>query len=288
MVDPFRRADRLRRFCTGLFSGFQAHSDRREKTEISDICKLCYLPGGIERVAPLTTSPKPCHDIHAEAFCPLPLWARLLMTLGPLVAFGLLLLVVGIVSTYKTVLFIVTMVIGSFVGGGKLVVFFGAAASAPVDIWPLAALVVFGDMATALILVSNMHVIYRIPALGVHLARAREAGFVVLQTHPWMRRVTFFGLATFVAVPFQGTGAVLGVFLGRILGLSRTGILMAVLAGSATGASAMALFATMGEKKIESLAANPVLGVITVVVTLLLTVILGRWFLGQAGRPSRP
>jgi len=236
----------------------------------------------------LTTSSKPCHDIHAEAFCPLPLWARLLMTLGPLVAFGVMLLLVGIFSTYKTVLFIVTMVIGSFVGGGKLVVFAGAAASAPVDIWPLAALVVLGDMATALILVSNMHVIYRIPALGVHLARAREAGFVVLQTHPWMRRVTFFGLATFVAVPFQGTGAVLGVFLGRILGLSRAGILMAVLAGAIAGASAMALLASMGEKKIAFLAANPVLGVITIAITLLLTVILGRWFLGQAGRASKP
>lgn len=176
--------------------------------------------------------------------------------------------------------FIAGMTVGGFVGGGKLVVLAGAIDTAPLGTWPIAAMVLFGDVSTAVIMLANMHLLYKIPALGKRLAAARKAGYKVLHTHKWMRRAAEVGVVVFVSLPFQGTGAVLAVFLGRILGLSRRVIVVCIALGAATGASAIALLANMGSTEITKIAENPILGIVTIAITLLITFILGRKFLG--------
>jgi len=214
----------------------------------------------------------------------LPMWGRVLMTVGPWLGYGVLLLLAGLIYNYQTVLFLLTMFIGAFIGGGKLIVFAGAVEGAPVGVWPLAGVVVWGDLATACFLVANIEWINRIPALGPKIAAAHAAGHRVLATHSWMRRATFFGLIFFIAVPFQGTGAVIGVLLGRILGLTRKAMVLAVFAGSSLGALAMAQLAHFGREEVAAIAKNPWLGVITLVLVLLAMWYFGRKFMGETGK----
>lgn len=220
-------------------------------------------------------------DTGGIALDPLPRWVRRLMTLGPLVAFAFILAVTLLVKGHAAMTFLLGMTIGGFVGGGKLVILAGAVEGAPIGMWPLVGMVVFGDTATALLIMANMHHIYRIPALGRRLAAAREAGFQVLNFHRWMRRAAEFGLVVFIAAPFQGTGAVLGVVLGRILGLSRLAIFLSIFVGSSLGAMFVALAGRLGEDELTKISDNPILGVVSIVITLVITFFLGRWFLGQ-------
>lgn len=222
--------------------------------------------------------PRP--DLGGEAFRPLPPSTRLLMTVGPFLGLGLILLATAIAADRMAVLFLSSMFVGGFIGGGKLVILAGAIETAPVGAWPLAAMVVYGDAATALVIMANMHHLYRIPALGRRLARAREIGFQVLSTHKWMRRAAELGLVVFVAMPFQGSGAVLGVVLGRTLGLSRRAIFACTVIGSAAGSALVALAGEVGHEEITGLAHNPALGLCGVVVLLTAGLLLGRWFLG--------
>jgi len=212
----------------------------------------------------------------------LPLWGRVALTVGPMLGYGILLLLAGLIYDYKTVLFLISMFIGAFIGGGKLIVFAGAVEGAPVGIWALAGVVVWGDLATACFLVANIDALNRIPALGPKIQAAHDAGHRVLATHRWMRRAAFFGLIFFIAVPFQGTGAVIGVLLGRILGLTRKAMVLAVIAGSSLGAVAMALLAHFGRAEVAAIAKNPWLGVVTMVLVLGAMWYFGRKFMGEA------
>lgn len=235
---------------------------------------------GLQQQEP-TKGKKPCPDLSGEAFCPLPLGIRLLMTAGPLLGFGLFFALAYLVIAPRAAFFLLSMGVGTFVGGGKLVILAGAVENAPLGIWSLAGLVVFSDCSTASILMANIHHLYRLPFFGPRLAAAREAGYHVLKVHRWMARAAWFGLALFVAVPFQGTGAVLGVILGRILGLSRWAIFAAVVLGSIAGATLMGSAGKIAQRQIAELSDQPVLGIVTVVVSLGLTYLSGRWFLGQ-------
>ncbi len=233
--------------------------------------------------------PKPKHprpDLSGEAFSPLPRWGRLALTVGPLAGLALILLALAVLYGRDTVVFVLSLFLGGFVGAGKLVILAGGIDSAPVGTWPLAAMVVYGDAGTSLMIMANMNFIYRIPVLGRRLAEARQVGYRVLRTHKWMRRAAELGLAVFVALPFQGSGAVLGVVLGRILGLTRLAIFSFVVLGSAAGSALVALAGEIGHDEITHLAADPTLGICATLVALVLTYLLGRWFLGLNHNPE--
>jgi uncharacterized membrane protein len=204
------------------------------------------------------------------------------MTFGPVAGFGLITAATQILAGYRVVVFVVSMMLGSFMGGGKLVIFAGAVESAPLGTWSIAALVVYGDLGTALIIMANMQYLYGFPALGRRLRAVRQAGHDVLKFHNWMRRAAWMGLAVFIAVPFQGTGAVLGVIIGRILGLSRWAIFTAIALGTVTGSSVLAAVGRLGRDQITALADHPVSAVAVVGLCLLATFVLGKWFLGQS------
>ena len=202
------------------------------------------------------------------------------MTIGPLVGLAFILLAIALVVGRTAMVFVVSMFLGGYVGGGKLVILAGGIESAPVGTWLLAAMVVYGDAGTSLMIMANMYYVYRIPALGRRLAEARQVGYRVLRAHKWMRRAAELGLTVFVALPFQGSGAVLGVVLGRILGLTWLAIFSLVVLGSAAGSALVALAGEIGHDEITLLAADPALGVCATVFALVITFLLGRWFLG--------
>jgi uncharacterized membrane protein len=213
--------------------------------------------------------------------------ARRALVLGPLVGFALILLATGLFVSPAAAGFIASLAAGTFVGGGKLVILAGAVERAPVGHWELAALVVYIDIATALVIMGGIHVLDRIPAVARRLAAANESSGRVLEHNPWMLRAAWLGLALFIAVPFNGTGALVGSVLGRFLGLSRASIVSATAFGSATSAGALALASGIWAERIDALAGKPVVGVLVVAAAVGLTLLGSRLAFGSAVSPHR-
>jgi uncharacterized membrane protein len=207
--------------------------------------------------------------------------------MGPIVGFAVILITSGVFVSPAAAGFIASLAAGTFVGGGKLVILAGAVEQAPVGHWEIAALVVYIDLATALIMMGGIHVLDRLPFVARRLTAASESSGRVLEHNPWMHRATWLGLAVFVAVPFNGTGALVGSVLGRLLGLSRIAIVSATGFGSATSATALGLASGLWAERINALAAQPVLGVIVVALTIALTVLASTLAFGSPGRSHR-
>lgn len=228
-------------------------------------------------------------DLEGEAFAPLSPAARRALVLAPLAGFAFILLATGILVSPGAAGFIASLGAGTFVGGGKLVILAGAVEQAPVGHWGLAALVVYIDLATTLVVMGGIHLLYRLPGAGKRFAAARASGWRVLQRNPWMYRAAWMGLAIFIAVPFNGTGALAGSVFGRLLGLSRASIISATGFGSVTGASVLALVSGIWAERINALASEPLLGLLVVAAAIALTFLASRLaFGGTVGRQGAP
>jgi len=214
---------------------------------------------------------------------PLSTAAQWSFIVGPFVGFGLILLVAGSLIHPGAAGFLLSVAAGTFVGGGKLVILAGAVESAPVGHWEIAGLVVYIDVATAVGVLGGMPQLYRIPGFGRRLEAARDSSARLLQKNPWMHRLAFATLAGFVAVPLNGTGALVGALLGRLMGLSRKAIVMATACGSLTASVALALASNLWAERINELVTRPYLGLASVAVTLGITILISRWALGDHG-----
>jgi len=219
------------------------------------------------------------NNLSGDAFEPLSRPVRFALTLGPAGGFGLIMLLTAALVNPGAAGFVAGMALGAFVGAGKLVILAGALEQAPVGPWALAALIVYMDLAEALIMLGGMHYLYLLPGAGQRMASARETGWRLLQRNPWMYRATWLVLAGFVAVPFHGTGAMVGAVLGRLMGLSRLSIVAAVGFGSLVGSSALALIGDFWEERITALGARPLSSVAVVLVVAAIAVLGSRWVL---------
>lgn len=217
---------------------------------------------------------------------------RVIMTVAPVLGFGVILLVGWILRGGATVGFLAAALLLSFIGLGKFVIwgsaigamFEGMAAHVDISSWILAGLVVYGDIGTCLVLMANMTLLYRMPVLGRHMATAHESGWYVLHSNPWMRRVAWFGVVGFVAAPFQCTGAVIGTVMSRILGMSRFGTITATVVGSAIGCSLLALLGEYGRSRAAVMGRHPLIVFGIFLATVAVMILLGRWLTGQSNR----
>ena len=226
----------------------------------------------------------------------LPRGVRLAMTAGPFLGFALVLLTAFVLWEREVAAWLLGAALGSFVGFGKFVIFGGIFSdllssvlghvprSAPPSPGVLAAVVVYAELGTALVMMANMTLLYRMPFLGARLAAVQETGWHVLRVHPWMRRMAEVGVAVFVAAPFQGTGAVVGTILGRVLGLSRLATLACIAGGSGVGCLVLALLGDYGRARVRGLAQHPLATVVAIVVAIVVLVVIGRWFTGVSLR----
>ncbi len=219
-------------------------------------------------------------DLEQETLAPLSAASRWTLVAAPLVGFALILVAIGLFVSPAAAGFVASLAAGTFVGGGKLVILAGAVAQAPVGHWGLAALVVYIDLATALVMMGGIHLLDRLPGAGRRLAAARASGFRILNRNPWMHRAAWVALAIFIAVPFNGTGSLLGSVIGRLLGLSRTAIMSAIGFGSIVGAGALALASGIWAERINALAREPLLGFVVVAVAIALTFLGSRLAFG--------
>jgi len=227
-------------------------------------------------------APEPRDDL-----APLSPTAQWALILGPLAGFGLILFVTGVLLHPGAAGFLASVSAGTFVGGGKLVILAGAVENAPVSHWAIAALVVYIDLATALGVLGGIQQFHRVRGVGKRIEAARASSARLLQRNPWMHRIAFATLAGFIAVPLNGTGALVGALLGRLMGLSRVAIVTATACGSGAASLALALASDLWAERVNALVARPYLGLLSVAFVLMLTVLISRWALG-GGDPPPP
>ncbi len=81
----------------------------------------------------------------------------------------------------------------------------------------------------------NFDIAIKIPFLGGLILRSETKGHDSLEKYPWIRGLAFLGIALFIAIPFNGTNAVIGAIIGRIIGMKALYAWLAVAIGSILG-----------------------------------------------------
>ncbi len=100
-------------------------------------------------------------------------------------------------------------------------------------------MVFYLDVAVAMVLAFHLGFLFRLPVLGWRLKELIVDGRFILSRQPWIGRVTFLGLVSFVAFPLAATGSVGGSIFGRLLGLSRWATFCGIVIGSLIGNGSM-------------------------------------------------
>lgn len=99
------------------------------------------------------------------------------------------------------------------------------------------------DVMVAIFVAFHMSVLFKVPYVGEKMEELVADGKFILQQQPWIRRAAFGGLVGFVIFPTSTTGSIGGSIFGRLLGMTRLRIIVAILLGSVLGNGIMLLFA---------------------------------------------
>jgi len=124
---------------------------------------------------------------------------------------------------------------------GRLIILGGESDASPLGLTAiqLAVMVLCMDVVWAIVLTCHAGFLFHIPWLGERLRSAVQESNTLVRQHRWMRNVTVLAVLAFVMLPVSSTGSIGGSLLGRLLGLSRRGTLLIVLAGSVLGCAVM-------------------------------------------------
>ncbi|MEE2639642.1 MAG: small multi-drug export protein [Planctomycetota bacterium] len=99
------------------------------------------------------------------------------------------------------------------------------------------------DFLTAFFVAFHMDVLFRLPIAGPKLAEMVSDGRFILKHQPWIRNIAFAGLVLFVIFPSSTTGSIGGSIFGRLLGMKRVRVVVAILIGSVMGNGLMYILA---------------------------------------------
>lgn len=140
--------------------------------------------------------------------------------------------------------------------------------------WWLITLVIFLlDVAVSLFVVWNFDLALKIPIIGRLLESGMTIGRNYTESQPWLRRFSTIGLILFVFFPLQGTGAMNGSVLGRLLGLNNNRVFGCVCIGSLTSCL---VFALGSDVLLDVYRQDPTLAIgilITIIVAVLAAVV---------------
>ena len=166
---------------------------------------------------------------------------RVLTILAPVALTIALLVLAGVFHGAASVLDLIVGAIAIFTVLGKFAIL-GSGLGSGYSHLEIAFVVIYMDVMIATVLVLNLPRLYRIPRVGPVLEDLAEHGHYMLETRPWLGRITYLGVVLFVMFPLTGTGAVGGSIFGRLLGLGARRTLGAIAVGSVAGSMAIALF----------------------------------------------
>ena len=177
-----------------------------------------------------------------------------LALIGPVVitavVLGVIYLVKGPTDGPKVVLSYLSAAATAFLLLGRFIILVGGNDPDPESLWFLKYLdarnlffmLTYLDVMVAMFVAFHMGVIFRLPLVGQKIAEMVSDGQFILRKQPWIRRAAFTGLVAFVIFPTSTTGSIGGSIFGRLLGMKRFRVVMAILAGSILGNGLMLLF----------------------------------------------
>ncbi|MDX1611736.1 MAG: small multi-drug export protein [Candidatus Thermoplasmatota archaeon] len=133
------------------------------------------------------------------------------------------------------------------------------------------------DMTLAWFLAWNWDMVTRIPLAGRWLDDTMEKGRDRLERFPLLDRSAFLGLTLFVYFPLQGSGALIGVILGRMIGMPPQRAWVAIMVGALLAAFSWAYAANAYAGAITAFGGDTVLqGTLVVISTLALLTLITR------------
>jgi uncharacterized membrane protein len=100
-------------------------------------------------------------------------------------------------------------------------------------------IVTYLDLMVGLLLIFHAGFLFRLPWFGSRATSLIDDGRFLIRSQPWIRRTTFVGLVLFVAIPLAAMGSVGGTIFGRMLGVPRVRIYLAIILGSLLGNGVM-------------------------------------------------
>jgi hypothetical protein len=200
------------------------------------------------------------------------LWRATL--LAPVVVSATLLGLLWIVNGFTYAASVLFHATATFFVLGRFVLLAGVDGASSQPIWgmeltmspgELFALVTYLDFMTALFVTFHMGILFKIPKVGPKLAMLVWDGKFFMDSQPWIKRMAFAGLVTFVIFPTSTTGSIGGSIFGRLLGLSRWATVGGVLLGSLLGNTIMYAFAKQINKYLEDNWTLRVVGLLIIV-----------------------
>ena len=102
--------------------------------------------------------------------------------------------------------------------------------------------VAFVDIFIAIFLLWNYDFAKLLPILGSWMERSEKRGSTKFKDHPWMEKLAFIALILFVMFPFQGSGAIGTTIIGRVIGMDKYKVLVAIIIGAIVGCLLIAYF----------------------------------------------
>ena len=117
--------------------------------------------------------------------------------------------------------------------------------------------VVLVDVFAALFFAWNWELLERVPYLGRVLRRVEARCHALIAKRKWGEGATLLALAAYVALPFQMTGGLFGSALGRVMGIEKTRVFLAVAGGSLAGAVPMGIVAVLAGPSVLAALSNP-------------------------------
>ena len=203
-------------------------------------------------------------------------WASLV---GPLVATLVLLLAIGLFQGWNVAGSYIAAAATAFFALGRFVIIIGGETAnqdqhfflkhlhATHLFWMLTWI----DMMVAIFVAFHMAFLFKIPWAGSRLQDLVSDGRFILAKQPWIRRAALSGLVMFVIFPTSTTGSIGGTIFGRLLGMTRLRVLIAILIGSLLGNGIM-LFGAKAIKQVlpEDRLEIKIAGVVAIILALVL------------------
>lgn len=177
-------------------------------------------------------------------------WCWRLTLFGPIVLTGLVLAVLVFQTGWEFTSRIVTAAVMTVSFFGRFIILSGSNGTFQDTHGSLAsehlfAIVCYLDVMTALMLAFHIGFLFKLPYIGPRVSALVTDGHFILDSQPWMRRATFFGLIAFVGFPLAATGSIGGSIFGRLLGMSRTATFFGIVIGALLGNTVMFLFSDL-------------------------------------------
>ncbi|MEW6360460.1 MAG: small multi-drug export protein [Planctomycetota bacterium] len=206
----------------------------------------------------------------------IPTWLWVLLTVTPFALYVVFLFVAAETLGPRTTGHVVMWSGWSFVVGRWVIFLAAMAKSFAVNVWLMVVITFYMEVATAVFLIPNIDLLYRVPMLGPWLDQIQLASWEVLQANAWLRRLTWFGLVIFVALPVMGTGATGGTFFGRLLGLTRFMTVLGVTVGGAIGCVALGFATAFLQRRAQDLFQHPAIYISTLVLLVIFLIVFTR------------